>query len=98
MLLSLLFASAFASPLTGTCPALVDGRAVLVDGATLDWGGRSFSCDGERTCDVSLPADSPTFDSTGLVAITFDCGSDQLELSCRGPDCTVARLPSPDLG
>jgi len=98
MLLSLLFASAFASPLTGTCPALTDGRAVLVDGATLDWGGRSFSCDGEPTCDVSLPADSATFDSTGLVDIAFDCDADEVHLACVGQECTVARLPSPDLG
>lgn len=94
-MLLFLFASALASPLTGTCPALVDGRVVMVDGATLDWAGRSFSCDGERTCEFSLPTDSEAFDATGLVDIAFDCGADEVHLSCVGQECAVARLPAP---
>ena len=95
MLLLLLLVPAFASPLTGSCDGLTDGRAVLVDGATLDWGDRSFSCDGDRTCDFSLAGDVADFDATGTVDVAFDCGADELHLSCVGAECTVARFPLP---
>ncbi len=45
---------ALSQPSLASPPTVEAAEAVLVDGAKLDWGDHSYTCDGERVCVYDL--------------------------------------------
>ncbi len=101
MLLTLsLLATALAAPgpLSGVCAAPTGGRAFLSNGATMDWGGKSFTCDNDSLCEFSLPDGDPTtLRSTGRIQVLFDCGGlAQVALLCGRGGCSPEHVALDD--
>ena len=95
--LALVLTPAFASPLAGICAEPSEGMAYMVDGATLDWAGKSYTCDGDRMCEFTLPGDTKAFKSSGESQITFQCGGlASVRLICTRGACGVENVTATD--
>ena len=72
----------------------------MLDGASLEWGSTSLTCDGEFSCSFSLPSGAPhTVRTEGEVSIEVGCGGvSRLGLACAHRTCVPDSLTIADSG
>jgi hypothetical protein len=82
------------------CPNPEGGIAYMLDGASLEWGSTSLTCDGEFSCSFSLASGAPhTLRTEGEVSIEVGCGGvTRLGLACAHGTCVPDSLTVADSG